>query len=509
MLFTSMANQKNSRYHRNTHIHVFRTKRQLKNKLKKSKRVKSTSQLTTRNTGTPNSQSSTRNSETPNSQSSTRNSEMPNLNNVSIEGSRIINMNMLQQHINDITIHAAKCGSDMKLCGEKREGLASVFGCFCMKCGHNIQFKTSEKVRGPNGVKRWECNLAAVWGQVSSGGGHTPLQQTMGMLGVPVMAKKNYASAERGLGEWWRTQLEKSCLEAGKEEKRLAEERNDYHQGVPAITVIVDGGWSKRSHKHSYNAKSGVAIIMGLKTGKILFLGVRNKYCTACTQGVPIESHHCYKNWECSSSEMETDILLEGFQKAEEMHGVRYMRFIGDGDSSVYPTLLNSVTGWGRDIKKMECANHCCKCYRSSLEKLASDNPAYKGSKGGLTLPMRKRLAGAARAAIRMRSTESDRAKAIKLLEKDLINGPYHCFGNHSNCSPDFCKTAQAKSSSRLAEVSSSHSTLAPNLATDDVVMSPQETSTTSSSTEVQIPSGQLDDDANCLDILCGKLHNL
>ena len=31
----------------------------------------------------------------------------------------------------------------------------------------------------------------------------------------------------------------------GREEKQLAEEQNDYHQGVPAVTVIVDGGWSK------------------------------------------------------------------------------------------------------------------------------------------------------------------------------------------------------------------------------------------------------------------------
>ena len=33
-------------------------------------------------------------------------------------------------------------------------------------------------------------------------------------------------------------------------------------QGVPLISVIMDGGWLKRSHKHSYNAKSGVAVII-------------------------------------------------------------------------------------------------------------------------------------------------------------------------------------------------------------------------------------------------------
>ena len=182
-------------------------------------------------------------------------------------------------------------------------------------------------------------------------------------------------------------QLEEVMAEAGKEEKRLAEERGDYHEGVPAITVIVDGGWSKRSHRHSYNAKSGVGIIVGQATGKLLYIGVRNKYCTACTQGVPPDQHTCYKNWDESSSEMEPDIILEGFKQAEQVHGVRYKRFVGDGDSSVYPTLIENVLGWGRYIEKLECANHACKCYRSGLEKLVQDKPSYKG-RGGLTQKM-------------------------------------------------------------------------------------------------------------------------
>ena len=49
----------------------------------------------------------------------------------------------------------------------------------------------------------------------------------------------------------------------------------------------------------------------------------------------------------------------------------------------------------------------------------------------------------AARCAIRMRSKEPDRKKAVKLLERDLINGPRHCFGFHDQCSPDFCLTAR------------------------------------------------------------------
>ena len=64
------------------------------------------------------------------------------------------------------------------------------------------------------------------------------------------MTKNSFIQTERGIGEWWRQELHESMAAAGKEEKRLAEHRGDYHQGVPAITVIVDGGWSKRSHKH-------------------------------------------------------------------------------------------------------------------------------------------------------------------------------------------------------------------------------------------------------------------
>ena len=87
--------------------------------------------------------------------------------------------------------------------------------------------------------------------------------------------------------------------------------------------------------------------------------------------------------------------------------------------------------------KKIECANHICKCL--SLEKCVDENPKYKG-KGGLTLKMRKKLACAARSAMKARSQDADVKKNIKLLQQDLLNGPMHCFGYHHKCGPDFCK---------------------------------------------------------------------
>ena len=67
--------------------------------------------------------------------------------------------------------------------------------------------------------------------------------------------------------------FEKSMLEAAEEEKQIAVEKGLLHDGVPAMTVVLDSVWSKRTHKHSYNAMSDVATVIRQATGKILHPG--------------------------------------------------------------------------------------------------------------------------------------------------------------------------------------------------------------------------------------------
>lgn len=46
---------------------------------------------------------------------------------------------------------------------------------------------------------------------------------------------------------------------AGKEEYKLALEKGNVDKdGIPWICVYLDGGWSKRSYGHNYDAASGV-----------------------------------------------------------------------------------------------------------------------------------------------------------------------------------------------------------------------------------------------------------
>ena len=362
-----------------------------------------------------------------------------------ISGYRMINIETLQHHLMEITTHSCLCEEAQKLVAEgenpltlkseiNRCGLFSILMAVCQGC--KKQFPLNNSNIQENGI--YDINLRAVWGTVSSGGGCSNLNEMLGTMNMPPMSEAMFTSLEEKIGLWWHEVIKQEMAKAGAEERRIAIEKGNYHQGVPAISVVCDGGWSKRTHKHTYNAFGGVAVIFGLETNKLLYMGVRNKFCGICkvaeNKNTKPKEHNCYLNWKESSQAMETDIILNGFLEAEVTHGVRYLKVIADGDSSMYATLQEKVPVWGKDIKKLECANHICKCVRANLEKLVEEKHQYKG-KGKLTKLNRIRLTTAIRCAIKMRSPQND----AKQLRKDILNSIYHILGYHENCS-DFCK---------------------------------------------------------------------
>src|SRR5207253_3921030 len=131
---------------------------------------------------------------------------------------------------------------------------------------------------------------------------------------------------------------------AGREEKMFAIEAGRIFNGMPYTRVIVDGSWTKRSYGHSYTALSGCAVVISAYTGKILYIGIRNKFCCICkrseNKGKTPPEHQCFRNWSGSASAMETDIIIEAFQKSISMHGVMYKEYVGDGDSSVFANIV-------------------------------------------------------------------------------------------------------------------------------------------------------------------------
>jgi hypothetical protein len=134
-----------------------------------------------------------------------------------------------------------------------------------------------------------------------TGNGPAHLNEILATMNSPGLTQTSFSAIETEIGKWWHSILEKEMLAAGQEERRLAIERCNFLQEVPSISVITDGGWSKRTHKHSYNATGGVAIIIGAETKTLLHIGVRNKYCYICNtteSETEKKEHTCFKNWD-------------------------------------------------------------------------------------------------------------------------------------------------------------------------------------------------------------------
>ena len=123
------------------------------------------------------------------------------------EGSRIINLEQLATFIGYMSAYSQSCQGSVSLTGEHyREGLASALSASSNSCRLEVAFPTSSKVTGLGGGQQWECNLAAVWRQMSIWGGHAPLTGNMSLFGVPVMTKKSFITTKNALGEWCKSQ---------------------------------------------------------------------------------------------------------------------------------------------------------------------------------------------------------------------------------------------------------------------------------------------------------------
>ncbi|KAH8036449.1 hypothetical protein HPB51_000571 [Rhipicephalus microplus] len=373
-----------------------------------------------------------------------------------ITGRRVVSLAHFVNAVRSLDDHSCpKLTGRFALVKERRVGLWSELTFTCSEC-QEIRKLTTDPVTEPTSLTdkaNVGVNDAAVWAFMSIGSGHSQFEEAMAVMEIPAMSKGAFLRREESLGKCWKTVLFDQMIKAGKEEKKLAKEAGAFcEDGItPYITVIVDGGWSHRSHGHRYSANSGVAVIIGERTKKLLYLGVRNKLCSTCEHysrtGKGKKDHVCYKNWNQSSGAMESDIIVEGFQRSVEMHGVEYRTFIGDGDSSVLHQILTKVE-YGRFVKKRECANHVVKCYTTRLYGIAKET---KGSSAFLSGPRIKRLKNGARKAIKhyanilrdvqgtAQKQRAQKADLTRQLAGDLINGPKHVFGCHDSCKDYFC----------------------------------------------------------------------
>ncbi|KAF4522566.1 hypothetical protein B566_EDAN012857 [Ephemera danica] len=368
-------------------------------------------------------------------------------------GRRITDIKYFFTKLQELNDHGELFGcniSHMRLRREKRCGLNS---CLRFKCDMCHKSK-SIWLNDPSDKSEMNVTTAGVAGTMCAGGGFQLLKDVCIAVNMPMMSSSTYQTHVEILSPYWEKAALEEILEAGKEERNAAIAAGDVDvDGVPIITVAGDGSWPKRSNKTKYDALSGVAAIIGMRTGKCLFIGVRNKYCCICARaknnGVDPSEHLCYLNWNSSSTAMEADIMVEGFLKSEEMHNIRYGRLVADGDSSTYKRIREANPYKTIVVEKIECKNHLLRNLAGRLSDIAQPKRGQprlgdvesRKIVGSQIANIRKGITMAIK--FRKLQTNLPMRDRIQLLRKDMTNAANHYFGEHKNCEQYYCQGAK------------------------------------------------------------------
>lgn len=374
----------------------------------------------------------------------------------SLQGRRLISLFSLATTMTKATHHAALCKrGPVNFVTTTKQGLSTrvLFNC---GCGKQFVFSTDDEQVSLN------SNEALAWGCEVSAIGFSSATKLLSLLDIPTPTFKTFQRRQDLLYDDLCKASNDEMLKWAKVEAEMAIANGSYVtvEGIqyPAITVIVDGGWSKRSYGHSFSSNSGVAVIIGAQTRKVIYADTRITTCYVCQKkrnlDVPIPNHKCFKNWEKSATAMESDIILAGFSSSIKMYNLVYYRFIGDGDSSVYSKVVKIYNGM--EVQKIECMNHVVKNLTTRLIEVGRNQVKGNDAKK-IPLDERSKIA---KDLIRIRTgikcaiiyNKKQNNHWTKLRE-DILNVVRHVFGEHSNCKEYFCDKTNTKHGNRYEQV--------------------------------------------------------
>ncbi|GFY08928.1 uncharacterized protein TNCV_4661201 [Trichonephila clavipes] len=128
--------------------------------------------------------------------------------------------------------------------------------------------------------------------------------------------------------------------------KKAAAEEKIIDSTVNSIVVSGDGTWQTRGH----TSLIGVCALIGADCGKVLDMEVMSSYCKGCDS---------YKGPNGSAGGLEVCGMQNIFFRSEQKHGLKYQRYIGDGDSKTFSSIAEKKPyGDSVPIEKIECVGH-------------------------------------------------------------------------------------------------------------------------------------------------------
>lgn len=252
---------------------------------------------------------------------------------------------------------------------EEVKSMCSKLWLMCNVCNYIVKGSSEEPSRGTR------LRFCTDWAILNSGSTYSMAQEMFSFLNIPFMDRKTFFKDELAMDTVLEAALQESMNKAIEEEINLASrelpEKQITDDSPINLCCELDGSWGLRSNGHRYSSASGCAALIGTRSKKVVYIGTRNKRCSACNRNTANKSatkHKCFKNYSGSSGGMESDIVIDGFKTLFEK-GVKFTTIITDGDSTTVSKLKNSCS-YGHEIRHQLCCNHTMKNVGKKLREV-------------------------------------------------------------------------------------------------------------------------------------------
>ena len=218
---------------------------------------------------------------------------------------------------------------------ENRSALSSEF-VFTCHCQHKLTLNTSKQCGKTTEVsRRFILSMLSIGRNLKHG------EKLLGSMNMPYKVNKSV---------WYqhKKKITKATAPVAANSKRRAAVAVCEQKGRD-ITVSNDGSWQRRG----FQSKNGVVTTLTVngKESKVIDTHVLSSHCDSCAKNRKKltadefdrwyvgHEEDCEKNHEGSAGSMEAVGTETIFRRSQELYGLRYTGFLGDGDSKSFTSV--------------------------------------------------------------------------------------------------------------------------------------------------------------------------
>ena len=330
--------------------------------------------------------------------------------------------------------------------------------------------KTHKKENSQTGI--YDLNTKAATGMIHAGLGERSMNNFLSVLNLNTISPGTLKMRENEIGEviekcasesqekWTLEEVKRTIMEApvhyNPKPKLMARSRSvDRHENrthtkrsrslsplhkydTQGLGGSSDAMWQKRGAQTSYNSLSGASTLCGIYTRKVINSAIRIKRCRKCSRaerdGKQPFPHKCRKNWTGSAKAMEPDMLCEMVRnmKKKKFH---IQSISGDDDNTGFARAKATID---KNLVKRGDKNHTRKNVTKKLYAL-KNTKKHKELSVTVIMALTKYFNY-------MITQNQNNVPGIKRGLKAIVA---HAFGDHKQCSIQWCKYLKNKDKHR------------------------------------------------------------